>query len=433
MTYQTINNYNSPNFTPSAQVAAVFGFIRSIDWITIHHWGDPLQNPTFEGVVAWLCNTRSGVSAHDVVEAARVAVIVDYYNAAWHAGNAQGNATSLGHELNPQARDEDYQTEAENIADTWKYYGRIIPLRGHKTWTPTACPGRYDVDRLYNMALAIYNGAPAVPQATVDEIRQAYLDILERPADDGGIKTYRDSGMTAAEVRNDLQNSQEKRDLEARKAAAYAKNEWVRNLEPYTKGDAKFETATELLVLPAEGVKRYNLENGMLLTQEVIPKGTSVSVVAKTRVNGVDYYISRYSKNTAAAVGLKSKELGVPVQPPVQEKPEWLKNLQDIEDKDFWTRSQTPVLDIATGAVTRYLPINSPVRITYATEFVGKSLLVLDGQKEVIETLYLSDKEISNPTADIEKRLGRVETLVKYIMEFLGKLLTGFKSEKDIK
>lgn len=52
--------------------------------------------------------------------------------------------------------------------------------------------------------------------ATDTEIRQAYLDILERPADDGGLAHYR--AYPVSFVRSDLANSQEKRNLDARKA-----------------------------------------------------------------------------------------------------------------------------------------------------------------------------------------------------------------------
>lgn len=56
--------------------------------------------------------------------------------------------------------------------------------------------------------------------ATADEIRQAYRDILERDADDNGIAHYRQ--YTIEFVRSDLANSQEKRQLELRKAEAAA-------------------------------------------------------------------------------------------------------------------------------------------------------------------------------------------------------------------
>ena len=124
---------NSPNYTAESAVPSVYGMPRRIDFITIHWWGDPNQQPTFEGVVAWLCNPRSQVSAHDVITGtgSRVAVIVDYKNAAWHTGTSAGNATSLGFECDPRCRDEDYEAVAQDVAETWRYYGREIPLRGY--------------------------------------------------------------------------------------------------------------------------------------------------------------------------------------------------------------------------------------------------------------------------------------------------------------
>lgn len=425
------NQYNSPNYTPNAQVAAVFGRPRSIDYITIHWWGDPNQGPTYEGVVSWLCQTRSQVSAHDVITGTgrRVAVIVDYPNAAWHAGNAVGNATSLGFECDPRCRQEDYEAVAEDVADTWKYYGRMIPLRPHNSWTSTTCPGNYDLNKINQMAVALYNGVVTPSGATAEEVKQAYRDILEREADAGGIQTYTTNGMTIAQVRVDLGVSQEKKDLEARKAAEAAKVEWVRNLEPYTQGDNSFAIPVKLSVIPAEGVKVVNLQTGSFVNDTVVPRGTVIDIVAKTRVAGTQYLISSYSKNKGLSNGIKADLLGVPVTPPAEEKPEWLKNLQDIVDKDFWTRSETPVLKLADGTVSRTLPINTKVRVTHTTQIVGINLLVLDGQTEGVETVYLSDTPITNPDDDLEKRVNVLEELVKKITDFISSIFKNFQSK----
>lgn len=397
-----LTQFDSPNYTPQAQVPSVFGAPRTIDSITIHWWGDPNTNPTFEGVVAWLCNPRSVASAHDVVTGtgARVAILVEYMNAAWHAGDAVGNRSSLGIECDPRARDEDYTAVAQDVADTWKWLGRIVPLRPHNSWRATQCPGVYNLDRIYSMALAIYNGAEPAQNANDDQIRALYLEILERPADDGAITHYRNYSVDF--VRQDLLQSQERKDLEAKKAKEYAKNEWVRNLNPYTIGDTDFSETVKLIVLPAQGLMRYNLENGQLFNSDVIPKGTVVDIVAKTSVGGKDYLISRYSKNSGQAVGLPADELGIPAVPPSQEKPEWLANLNDIADKDMWTRSATPVLNVADGSVVNTLPINTKVRITHATQIVGKDLLVIENTQTVIEVVYLSDEPIKDPDTDIE-------------------------------
>lgn len=56
--------------------------------------------------------------------------------------------------------------------------------------------------------------------ATADQVRQDYLDILERPADDGGIQTYTTNGMSNDQVRADLMASNERKIVVARHEAA---------------------------------------------------------------------------------------------------------------------------------------------------------------------------------------------------------------------
>lgn len=414
--------YNSPNYTLESQVAAIFGRARSIDYITIHWWGDPSQGPSYEGVVAWLCNPRSGVSAHDVITGtgSRVAVIVDYQNAAWHAGNATGNATSLGFECDPRCRDEDYEAVAQDVADTWRYYGREIPLRPHKSWTPTTCPGNYDLERIAKRARAI-NAGDTKKTATEAEVRQAYLEILERPVDDGGLSQYTSNGMSISEVRDDLMKSKERKDLEAKKAREaeeYAKNEWVRNKADIA--DAKF------VVLPAAGTRVYDLVT-LQPKGDVLPRGTVIDIVYETIVKGEKYLISKYALDHNQANGIKAAEVGIPETPPAQEKPEWMKNLKDVADKDMWTRSETPVLALENGGVTRKLPVNTRVRVTHATQIVGKDLLVLEGGTEAIEVLYLNDTEVKNPYDDLEVRVSALEALYRGMADFLSKLFKGFK------
>lgn len=423
MAYTVLNQFNSGNFTGQASVPSIYGMPRSIDYITIHWWGDPNQGPTFENVVAWLCNPRSQVSAHDVITGTgrRVAVLVDYPNAAWHSGSARGNATSLGFELDPRCRQEDYETAAEDIADTWRYYGRVIPLKPHREWTATACPGNYDLNRLHNMAMELYNGAPAKQTASAAEVQQAYREVLEREADAGGLHTYTTNGMNIAEVRADLYASNERKQLEERKkreAEEYAKNEWVRN-----KNDI---VAAKFSVIPAEGARVYDLVT-LQPKGDAIPKGTIIDIVFETTVKGEKYLLSSYAVQTGVANGLKASELGIPTTPPEQEKPEWLKNLKDIEDKDMWARSAAPVLNIENGDVVRSLKLGEKVRITHATQIVGKNLLVVEGGKEVIETLYLTDTEPKDPTKDLEVRVTALEAIVKGIQSFLTELFKNFK------
>lgn len=149
--YEYITKFTSPNQN------ARNSRIKSI---TIHHWGGRGQK--FDNVVNWLCQKRAGTSAHYVVEAGKVACIVDPDRRAWHAGNSRGNHESIGIECRPEATEGDYATVAALIADIRAVYGNI-PLKRHKDWTSTACPGVWDIQKLDRLARGGSVGVPTVP------------------------------------------------------------------------------------------------------------------------------------------------------------------------------------------------------------------------------------------------------------------------------
>ena len=141
MAYKYESNHDSPNFTPNAKVPAVYGMKRTIAGITIHHWG--VTGQKFDNIRDFLCRKGGNTSAHYVVEAGRVACIVNPKDAAWHAGSARGNATTVGIECRPEMSSADLETVAELIAELRDVYGDI-PLYPHKHWKNTACPGKYE-------------------------------------------------------------------------------------------------------------------------------------------------------------------------------------------------------------------------------------------------------------------------------------------------
>jgi hypothetical protein len=145
MTYTLDESHTSRNYTPAANVLATFGYPRDIKWITVHHWGNNGQQ--FDVVRDYLCTNTTPTSAHFVVEDGQVACIVSPDDAAWHAGNAQGNAQSIGIECRPEHTDGDYQTVGELVAWLRSQYGDL-PLVPHNYWTSTACPGDYDLTRI---------------------------------------------------------------------------------------------------------------------------------------------------------------------------------------------------------------------------------------------------------------------------------------------
>lgn len=120
---------------------------RKITAIAIHHWG--AMGQSHDWVVDWFCNPAKGAqtSAHFVVSGGRVHCIVSPSDTAWHAGDWEANLTTIGIECRPEATEADYKTVAELVRWLRSKYGNL-PLKPHKAFTSTACPGRWDLNRL---------------------------------------------------------------------------------------------------------------------------------------------------------------------------------------------------------------------------------------------------------------------------------------------
>lgn len=167
-------SYTAKGFTPAAQVPAVYGGPRTIESITIHHWGE--RGQTHMGVVNFFCVTGPGqTSAHFVSSAGQTHCIVSPLDAAWHAGNATGNRTSIGIECRPEASDADYLEVAKLIAWLRAQYGDL-PLIPHRDWQATACPGIWDLARLDKLARNLKD----TPQEDEDmAFTEAHAKMLE--------------------------------------------------------------------------------------------------------------------------------------------------------------------------------------------------------------------------------------------------------------
>ena len=117
--------------------------------IVIHHWG--AMGQTHDGVVSFFCSPGCPTSAHFVASAGRVSCLVSTTDVAWHAGSWDVNLRSVGIECRPEATDADYQTIAELIRELRSIYGNL-PLAPHSAYAQTACPGKYDLARLDQLA-----------------------------------------------------------------------------------------------------------------------------------------------------------------------------------------------------------------------------------------------------------------------------------------
>jgi len=137
----------SPNYHTPAQAEDHYGQSRTIEAIVIHHWGQDGQ--AFNTPVDWLTRDDGTSSAHKVAEHGKVATLVDDENVAWHA--RQANPRTLGLELRPEAREGDYATAAKVIRE-WRDKHGPLPLEAHSDHNATACPGRWNLHRLDELA-----------------------------------------------------------------------------------------------------------------------------------------------------------------------------------------------------------------------------------------------------------------------------------------
>jgi hypothetical protein len=171
-------------YTPAASVPQVFGRARTIDGIVIHHWGALGQ--THDGVVNFFVNGPGETSAHFVASAGRINCLVSPLDAAWHSGNAVGNATTIGIECRPEATDADYATVAELVAWLRAEYGPL-PLTPHKQWQSTACPGVWNLARIDALASA----STVVPQSTGTPSKGALMALSDKEQNEllAGVRT----------------------------------------------------------------------------------------------------------------------------------------------------------------------------------------------------------------------------------------------------
>ena len=173
--------------------------------------------------------------------------------------------------------------------------------------------------------------------------------------------------------------------------------EWLKN---------RTDTAdVKLFVLPAAGTQVVNLNTGAAIS--VLPKGTAVDIAMQTIVGGKRYLISNYSVANSMPNGILADDLGELAKPPEQEKPEWLKNLEDIKDVTGYTRAEVPLVNLLDGSTIKMLPINTAVEIATATEWHGQRYFISKyatekNQPNGILVAHISDEPIKDPEEPAE-------------------------------
>lgn len=206
--------------------------------IVIHWWDDPKKKPTLKGVVSWLTNPQSQVSAHYVVSDDIVFKLMSETDMAWHA--LEANQYAIGIEVDPNTPGSTYETVAELVRDIRSRYGNL-PLIRHRDvpGVSTDCPGTLDVELIERLAQGddMFEGKSAQQWAAetkvatkIAETRAKYLasmalaaginpdHVIEQADVEKAAKLIDDRNKTIAALKKQVEGVSDSKAVEALKA-----------------------------------------------------------------------------------------------------------------------------------------------------------------------------------------------------------------------
>lgn len=450
----------SPNYTPNAQVRSAYGRARTIEFGAGHWWDAPERFPSFSGVVNTLMNPSRQASAHAVVGDNDVQPLVRPQDASWATGNANPFTVSI--ETDPQIiyrwRAGGDKAKANRIFETLAAYiaymgWHNLPWKPHSAWMTTGCnpiPWGEVMQRAKEIAGAV--APPPVQDAEWKRNLVRYGSVVKKTiARDGVplrnlaaptqvIKTFQagtvfDIGgetkvngylyyLTKYAVDNNTGQGVDEYEF----VKPDTRPEWQKNLKDITP--------VKLTVLVAQ-TPLYNFADMSVIKQ--LGQGTVIDFVKTTTVGGVEYLLSSYSATAAMPNGIKRADVGVPAQPPVNEKPEWLKNWLDIVDVKMYARADTDLVDLTNGNTIKVIPRGTEIAVASTTEWHGQKYAITEystgkqlGQGIRIDDLDMKpvgndkptepapEQPVTNPDANAVKAF--LQMLVGLIQAFLAKL-----------
>lgn len=167
-----------------------YGITRSIEAIVIHHWNSPAARPSFNGNLDYLLHNNSSVSANSIIgfdELQNKVCIVDsviYPNVAFTTGGVI-NAKSVSIECDPWGEpgqpysDEILKAIGFRVSEWRKQFGFRVPLKRHKDYKPTDCPGNYDLSRIDQESDKWASGAYNPPVPSPSPVKITFTKLPE--------------------------------------------------------------------------------------------------------------------------------------------------------------------------------------------------------------------------------------------------------------
>lgn len=395
--YKLLPFRQSPNYTPASQTRAIYGRPRTIELGAGHWWNTPESGATFAGVIATLMNPARQASANSIVTDGQVQEIVRDKDTSWATNQANPYTYSI--EVDPRimwkwTASGDKKKIGQRIFDTLcsyiadKGYHKLT-WRPHNYWWQTACnPIKWGEVMAGAKAAYADKHKPSNPSKPVPAAKAlgktikfkaklattSVWDLTTNP-NYKAATTLKKGDVFEAVAYIDFNNTRyyvtkysfdnkkkvgvNQHDLEEIKPAPVVP-EWQKNLK-----DIK---PVKLMVLTAQ-TPIVDLNTLAVIKQ--LGKGTYVDFTKSTTVKGVEYLVSSYSATNAMPNGIKRADVGVPAEPPKNEKPKWLEQWQDITDVVMYTRADTDLVNFEDGKTLSVIKRGTPIEVSSTTELFG--------------------------------------------------------------
>lgn len=406
-------------FTP-AEARAYYGRYDR-HGITWHWWGDGTGASNHDNIVNYINNGAANgqKSVNYVLSDNKITLLVGPDNVAWTSQS--GNATTISVELQPTLGAEGYKKAGWLASELAGRYGGDRAYYPHNYWFSTACPGTISLDRIRQeedkWQRGEYNPNPQPPADT-------------RPEWKKNLVTYASKTLYAIDdttpLRN-LENTQQVIKGFAKGTPFEIAGETKVGNYPYyltrsaindgrgngfdfyelqatdpnaPVADNRPESEKNKKPLPAV-TTMYTLANAKLVdvnTMAVIkeyPLDTPMEIKGETSVSGKRFLLTTSSYDGNRYTGFLEGDLKLTITPtpqPEPEKPEWVKNLRDIDDTEFWVKEDTDLIDITTGKPTTG---KDAKRFKKDDSFVASAVTVV-GKVEYRITDYSFKKGIFN-------------------------------------
>lgn len=225
--------------------------------------------------------------------------------------------------------------------------------------------------------------------------------------------------LTEYSYTNGITNGFNKSDLDVYVAPAPVTPEWItnrKNIEPI-----------KLMVLPDQ-TPLYSLLDLSVIKN--IAQGTWIDFVQSTTVQGKEYLISSYSGQNGLPNGILREAVGVP-ETPANEKPEWLKNWQDITDVTMYARCDTDLVNLEDGSTIKTIPLGTAIEVASTTEWYSHKYAItkystdkMEGRGIRIDDLDMKPVNTSGTTVTPAPNQPEVKTVdTNVVIAFLESLI----------